>query len=593
MQTAETVMNVIRVRGTRGLPLENIYRLLYNRNLYLEAYSRIYRNKGAMTKGITEETVDGMSVEKIDQIIEELRMERFRWTPVRRVEIPKENGRKRPLGIPTTTDKLVQEVIRLILNAYYEPQFSDRSHGFRPRRGCHTALNNVTRSWTGVSWIIEGDIKGCFDNIDHEVLLSILSEKIKDNRFLNLLKYLLKAGYMEDWKYNTTLSGTPQGGIVSPLLSNIYLDRLDKYVEEVLIPANTRGTDRKQNRAYTRIRNNVQRSRKKGDFKRVIELKKQMRQIPSRDNLDPEYRRLRYVRYADDFILGLIGSKAEAEKVKEELEIFLRERLNLELSREKTLITNARKELARFLGYEIENQQANDQIKAGRRMVNGRIGLRIPQDVIEKQCQKYMKKGKPQFRSNLLHDDDLSIVGTYGAEYRGVVNYYLLAYNVHHLGKLHKTMEMSLARTLAAKHKTTAKRMRMKYKTTIETEHGPRVAHRVVRKRKGKKPLIAIFGGVPLKRNKKAELKDQKPSVIKIGNSELLQKMLAEECSICGSRKKIEVHHIRGLKDLKTKGGREKPEWNKMMAKRKRKFLVVCRECHMKIHNGENPRTQD
>ena len=223
MQNAETVLNVIRERGERGLPLENIYRLLYNRNLYLRAYGRLYSNQGAMTKGTTAETVDGMSLAKIDRLIEQLRYERFRWTPVRRVNLPKPNGGTRPLGIPTWTDKLLQEVIRMILEAYYEPQFSDRSHGFRPGRGCHTALGNVTTHWTGVRWFVEGDIKGCFDNIDHEVLLSVLGDKLHDNRFLNLLKYLLKAGYMENWKYGRTLSGTPQGGVVSPILSNIYL----------------------------------------------------------------------------------------------------------------------------------------------------------------------------------------------------------------------------------------------------------------------------------------------------------------------------------------------------------------------------------
>ena len=232
MQDAETVLNVIRERGERGLPLENIYRLLYNRNLYLRAYGRLYSNQGAMTKGTTAETVDGMSLAKIDRIIDALRYERFRWTPVRRVNIPKPNGKTRPLGIPTWTDKLLQEVIRMILEAYYEPQFSDRSHGFRPDRGCHSALSNVTTHWTGVRWFVEGDIKGCFDNIDHEVMLSVLGEKLHDNRFLRLLKYLLKAGYMEDWKYGRTLSGTPQGGVVSPVLANVYLDRLGTLIQE-------------------------------------------------------------------------------------------------------------------------------------------------------------------------------------------------------------------------------------------------------------------------------------------------------------------------------------------------------------------------
>ena len=287
MQDAETVLNVIRERGERGLPLENIYRLLYNRNLYLRAYGRIYSNQGATTKGVNAETMDGMSLAKIDRIIEALRYERFRWTPVRRVNIPKPNGKTRALGIPTGPDKLLQEVIRMILEAYYEPQFSDRSHGFRPNRGCHTALSNVTTHWTGVRWFVEGDIKGCFDNIDHEIMLSVLGEKLHDNRFLRLLKYLLKAGYVEDWKYGRTLSGTPQGGIVSPILANIYLDRLDKFVENVLIPAHTRGTDRRDNREYTRLLNQAARQRKRGNHAEALQLRKQMQQLPSCDPYDP------------------------------------------------------------------------------------------------------------------------------------------------------------------------------------------------------------------------------------------------------------------------------------------------------------------
>ena len=352
-------------------------------------------------------------------------------------------------------DKLLQEVIRMILEAYYEPQFSDRSHGFRPNRGCHTALSNVTTHWTGVRWFVEGDIKGCFDNIDHDVLLSVLGEKLHDNRFLRLLRYLLKAGYVEDWKNGRTLSGTPQGGIVSPILANIYLDRLDKFVENVLIPDHTRGEARQKNPAWTRLKNRASYYRKKGNYTLAMQLRKQMQQLPAVDPFDPEYRRLRYVRYADDFVLGFSGPKAEAEQIRESLGTFLRDSLKLELSKEKTLITHATSQAARFLGYELVNQHANDQLDShGKRKVNGKIGLRVPAKVIEQHCQAYMSNGKPARRSSLIHDDDYGIVARYQSEFRGVVNYYLLAYNVHHFGRLQQVMEMSLARTLAAKHQS-------------------------------------------------------------------------------------------------------------------------------------------
>ena len=595
MRPAETVLNVIRERGERGLPLENIYRLLYNRELYLRAYGRLYSNQGAMTKGTTAETVDGMSLAKIDRIIDELRYERFRWTPVRRVNIPKPNGKTRPLGIPTWTDKLLQEVIRMILEAYYEPQFSDHSHGFRPDRGCHTALSEVVTHWTGVRWFVEGDIKGCFDNIDHEVMLSVLGEKLHDNRFLRLLKYLLKAGYMEDWKYGRTLSGTPQGGVVSPILANVYLDRLDRFVERVLIPAHTRGTTRRVNRPWNALRGRMASQREKGNYTLAAQLRKQMQQLPSVDPLDPGYRRLRYVRYADDFVLGFSGPKAEAEQIKESLETFLRDTLKLELSREKTLITHATNQAAKFLGYELVNQQVNDKLDhTGRRSVNGRIGLRVPAKVIEQHCQAYMSNGKPAHRSVLIHDEDYSIVSKYQSEFRGVVQYYLLAQNVSHFGKLQWVMGQSLTKTLANKHKTTCRKVFRRYRSTTLTEHGERACLKVeIQRGNGKRPLVAQFGGIPLKRNRQAVLVDQRPQRYGFQRNELVQRLLADECELCGSTVNIEVHHIRALRDLNVKGQGDKSPWVQLMAARRRKTLVVCRPCHVATHAGQSiPQSQ-
>ena len=587
MRTAETVLNVIQDRGKRELPLEDIYRQLYNRDLYLRAYGRLYSNQGAMTKGTTAETVDGMSLAKIDRIIDALRQERYRWTPARRVNIPKSNGTTRPLGIPTWSDKLLQEVIRMILEAYYEPQFSDRSHGFRPNRGCHTALGNMVDYWAGTKWFIEGDIKGCFDNIDHDVMLSILGEKLHDNRFLRLLKYLLKAGYMEDWRYNRTLSGTPQGGVVSPILSNIYLDRLDKYVENVLIPANTEGARRTRNPAYVRLRSRRQYHKRMGHASLAKNLLKQMQQLPSGDPQDKGYRRLRYVRYADDFVLGYIGSKAEATQIKESLTEFLRDSLKLELSQEKTLITHAASQAAKFLGYELINQQANDQRHKGQRSVNGRIGLRVPTHVINAHCQAYMQNGKPTHRTALLHDEDFSIVSRYQAEYRGVVQYYLLAYNVHHLRRLYRVMELSLAKTLAGKHKTSARRMRRKYKSVAVTEHGTlSCLEVVVQREEGKRPLVARFGGIPLRRKRQAVLKDQQPQRYRMERNEVVTRLLADKCELCGSTDDIQVHHVRALRDLNVKGQGPKPVWIQVMAARRRKTLVVCRPCHLNVHGG-------
>jgi group II intron reverse transcriptase/maturase len=353
MQNAETVLGVLRERGRKGLPLDELYRQLFNPQLYLLAYGRIYSNHGAMTSGASAETVDGMSLERIGRIIDAVRHERYRFHPARRVYIPKTNGKRRPLSLPTWSDKLLGEVIRLLLEAYYEPAFSDRSHGFRPGRGCHTALREVEHIWTGTAWFIETDVTDCFGSFDHQVMLSILAERIHDNRFLRLMHNMLKAGYLEDWTWHATLSGVPQGSGMSTILSNIYLHKLDDFVENTLIPQYTQGGKRARNPEYEKTRHALARARKKGDRERTRMLRARLKLLPSVVCDDPGYRRLRYVRYCDDTLLGLAGPKAEAEEIKQRLATFLRDELHLELSDGKTLITHARTGAARFLGYEI------------------------------------------------------------------------------------------------------------------------------------------------------------------------------------------------------------------------------------------------
>ena len=409
-----------------------------------------------MTPGATKETVDGMSLEKIDAVINVLRCERYRWTPVRRVLIPKKSGKMRALGLPSWSDKLLQEVIRSILEAYYEPQFSPSSHGFRPGRGCHTALREITQRWKGVKWFIEGDISQCFDSFDFQIMLSTLGEGIHDQRFLRLISNLLKAGYLENWRFNVTLSGVPQGSIVGPILSNIYLSRLDQFVENTLLPAFNRGNRRRPYRLYMALLNAARNRKIAGDFEEAKELRRQAQQLPARDPDDPDFRRLRYCRYADDWLLGFSGPREEAEEIKHQLSEFLRDTLKLKLSEEKTLVTNARTEAAQFLNYEVVNQDedAKQYRSLHRRCINGVPGLKVPARVIRAKCAKYMKRGKPIQMAARINDADYSIVTQYQAEYRGFVNYYLMAFNVHRLWTVHRVMQLSLAKTLADKHRT-------------------------------------------------------------------------------------------------------------------------------------------
>jgi group II intron reverse transcriptase/maturase len=586
MQNAETVLGVLRDRGGRGLPCDELYRQLFNPQLYLLAYGRIYSNQGAMTPGVDGETADGTSLAGIGRIIDALRAERYRFRPVRRVWIPKKNGKKRPLGLPSWSDKLVGEVIRLLLEAYYEPQFSDHSYGFRPGRGCHTALSKVADTWTGTTWFIEGDISDCFGSLDHEVMVRILAEKIRDNRFLRLIRNMLQAGYLEDWKWNATLSGAPQGGVASPILSNIYLHGLDNFAEKVLIPEYTRGGVRKASPAYRRIVDAIGRARKRGDRATVRELRKQQRSLPSRDTRDPGYRRLRYARYADDHLLGFAGPKAEAEQIKARLAEFLRDDLKLELSADKTLITHARTSVARFLGYEITVRHSDHKLTRGRREVNGDISLRVPLAVIKAKTAPYMTRGKPAHRTRLMNEDDYAIISTYGAEYRGIVQYYLLAGDVWRLNRLRWAAETSLLKTLAAKHRSTVPKMAARYGAVIATPHGPRKCFQASTDRgEGRKPLVARFGGIPLKRQRKAVLTDRQP-VPAHPRKELIRRLLADRCELCGHAGPTEVHQVRKLADL-AKPGQPQPGWAELMAKRRRKTLPVCQACHTTIHPGQ------
>ncbi len=572
MRNAETVLAIVRERGKRGLPLEDVYRMLYNPDLYLRAYARLYKNKGAMTKGTTDETVDSMSLAKIHQLIDDMRHERHRWTPVRRVYIPKKKGGQRPLGLPAWKDKLLQEVMRSILEAYYEPQMSSHSHGFRPGRGCHTALREVQAKWTGSRWFVEGDIAKFFDTMNHEVLLAILSENIHDQRFLRLLRHLLESGYLEEWKFNKTLSGCPQGGVISPILSNIYLDKLDQYVEKTLIPAYTRGERRAENPTYQTLRAKARWQRRLGNIEEAKELRKQSQKVCSYDTNDATYRRLYYVRYADDTLFGFAGPRQEAEEIKHQLGHFLRDTLQLEMSQEKTLITHASSEKARFLNYHIVNQQNDAKHAKKRRCANGRIGLLVPPDVAESKCLPYQQAGKPMHRSRLLEDDDFTIIERYQQEYRGIVQYYMLAHTVSWFWKLHWVAKVSLLKTLAYKHKTSTIAQLRKYKASFQAANGTTYTCLEIQvQREGKKPLVARFGGIPLRRQPMAVLADQNPIYERSERNELVKRLLADKCEMCGSRDQVQVHHIRKLADLE-KGGKERPRWVKIMAARRRKI---------------------
>jgi group II intron reverse transcriptase/maturase len=587
MQTTETVLKAIHKSGVEGKPLERLYRQLYNRELYLTAYGKLYSNRGALTRGATNQTIDGMTQDRIDRMIEQLKFERFRWTPVRRTYIPKKDGSQRPLGIPTWEDKLLQEVMRMLLEAYYEPRFSESSHGFRPQRGCHTALQKIQSAWKGTTWFIEGDISKCFDSFNHDKLLEILEDNIKDGRFITLLRYLLKAGYMEEWQWKTTPSGTPQGGVISPLLANIYLNELDKFVEETLLPIHNTGIIRRSNPEYRHYARRKAKAKQENDREAFKTWDKQMRSVPASDTHDPNYRRLRYVRYADDFLLGFTGPKTEAEDIKGKLAEWIGNELKLELSQTKTAITHASTNSARFLGYDISIEKKDSyRDGSGSRNLNGCIVLYLPTDKLHAFINRYTSKGKPIHRKELTNNSDYDIVATYQAEYRGYVQYYQMAQNLYQMNKLYWIMSSSMLKTLAHKHKSSVQTMADRYKCIIKTEHGELTGFRVTVEREGKPPLITEFGGIHLTTNRTPSIIADKEWTVHTNHTELVQRLLADECEMCGSKENIEVHHVRKLADLTKEGRKEKPAWIQRMAALRRKTLVVCRICHDTIHAG-------
>lgn len=571
-----------------------LYRYLLRPDIYYVAYQHLYSNKGAGTKGVTDDTADGFSEIYIENIIDALKKEMYQPKPVRRTYIKKSNGKMRPLGLPVFTDKLIQEAIRMILEAIYEPIFSDYSHGFRPARSCHTALAQIKKEFTGARWFIEGDIKGCFDNINHAVLVEIINQKIKDARFLKLIRSFLKAGYMEDWKYHETYSGCPQGGIISPILANIYLNELDRHVMKIkkefdvatkarYTPEYTKLVGLRQ-RLHNKIKNSngIEREKLIEEYKTATA---QMLKLPAKQCDD---KKIKYVRYADDFLIAVNGNRQDCEKIKQELTEFISTTLKMELSQEKTLITHSNTP-ARFLGYDVRvrrDQQIKPKGKFKTRSMNNKVELSIPfKDKIEKFLfsngivKQRSDNGKlePIHRPQLLNRTDLEIVTIYNAELRGICNYYGLASNFNKLIYFNYLMEYSCLKTLAGKHRSKVSKIRAMYKDgtgkwaiPYETKTGI------------KKMYFANYADC--KGKKFTDIVPQTAKNYSHDVTTLESRLKAKICEVCGCTEndRYEIHHVNKVKNLKGKS-----EWEKIMIAKRRKTIVVCHKCHMAIHHGE------
>lgn len=605
MRSPEVILKNLELKTkNKEYRFERLYRNLYNPELYLLAYQKIASSEGSMTAGTDGNTLDGMSMARINRIIASLRDHSYQPQPVRRTYIAKQNSnKKRPLGIPSTDDKLVQEVVRMILEAIYEPNFSDNSHGFRPNRSCHTCLGQIKRVYTGTKWFVEGDIKGCFDNIDHHVLIKIVRKRINDESFIELLWKFLRAGYLENWEYHTTYSGAPQGSGVSPILANIYLNELDIFMENLKQEFDRQESYRKPQKAYSQTlgllnywkkklktakaeNNQAEIERAKG---RIKELYAKLRVTPCFDAIDEKYKKIQYIRYADDFIIGVIGSKEDAEIIKKRVGDFLKTELNLIMSDEKTKITHSA-ELIRFLGYDLSVSRSKDCMrdKNGnlKRAWYGQVKLYVPKEkwfkkLLEykamyiKKCKNGQEVWKPTYRGKLINMPDAQIVSQFNAEIRGIYNYYRLAINASVLDKFCGIMRASLFKTFGCKYRTTYKHICKRYK-----RKGIFV---VSYKTKGGTKTIEFYHDGFRQNTKSApDFVDVIPSFRKYTKkSSLIHRMQAGVCELCGrTTDEIIMHHVRKLKELKGN-----TEWERKMIDIRRKSLAVCPECFNVIQN--------
>lgn len=583
---------------------QRLFRNLYNPDFYLLAYKNIYANGGSMTPGVNGITIDGMSSQRIAKLIESLKDRSYQPNPARRTYIAKKNNpaKKRPLGIPSGDDKLVQEVIRMLLESIYEPNFSDASHGFRPQKSCHTALTKIQKTFTGAKWFVEGDIKACFDSFDHHVLIDILRKRIDDEAFISLMWKFLKAGYMEQWQYHMTYSGTPQGSGMSPILANIYLNELDRYMGEYKArfykptrTANPAHRNMASKIFYYKAKNDkvwddLSVEEKKECARTLRQMRSEQRKLPTHPVQETSYKAIQYVRYADDFIVGVIGSHEDAKKLKQDLTVFLKEKLGLTLSTEKTKITNTA-ENARFLGYDISVSRSQDikRLKNGKRqrVYSGVVQLRMP---LEKWTAKLLEYGairikkdesgkerwKTMPRGKLINRTDIEILSRYNSEIRGLYNYYAIAGNVSTLNHFSSRMKYSMLKTFGSKYRCKVRKIKERYVKNGEFT----VAYKT---KSGMKESVYYHDGFRKKTEPALGQVDMLDIYKKYDKpNSLAIRLHTNKCELCGMDcDGLEMHQVRRLKDL---NGEQ--EWERIMLQRRRKTLAVCPSCHIEIHNS-------
>jgi group II intron reverse transcriptase/maturase len=599
------------IRVPRGSDEKNIsnqldinIKTISNMKNLVTAYESIKSNPGNMTHGVDKTTLDGIDLKYLEKIQAELRAGTFEFKPARRIQIPKPGKTEtRPLTIASPREKVVQKAILLVMEQIYERKFLDTSHGFRPGRGTHTAMKNLETQFQSVHYFIEADFSKAFDTISHQKLMEIIKEEVKCEKTLKLIKSGLKAGYIEFGSLHDNLSiGTPQGSILSPLLCNIFLHKLDTYIEEIK-KEHQKGTRRQRNEENLKLQNKLKYWRKKGynisKPLEYLEMLKQLRNTPSIKR-DKSYIRIHYIRYADDFVIGIEGGYNLAKIILQKVEKFVNEELNLKFNPDKTGITNYSTNVVKFLGFTIRAPYFLGKVKPLESvMINGKnilrrkkIRISINMDlekVIKKlQANGFIKKRlshsehhkliyRGTFKGNLINMDHADIIRYYNAVVRGIFNYYSFARNRVDVTWIGWLIKESCGLTLARK---------FKLKTLANTfkEFGKDLGVRLSEDKRISFVDIKYKAAINIAKAV-AITKDPLKNLEEVWNAKFTKTNLNAPCVICGSEERVEMHHVRKIRDLKNPKNKL-DFYTRQMAAINRKQVPLCRDHHIRLHNN-------
>jgi group II intron reverse transcriptase/maturase len=555
-------------------PVYNVYQVVYDPEILKASYYSLKSNPASLVVGTDQKDLNSLGIndEYFSILSNKIKTEQYKPAPIKRVLIPEENGKMRRLGIPSIEDKIVQRSLLFLLEAVFEKTFSEKSHGFRPKKGAHTVCKNI-RQWKGVSWFIEGDIVDFFDTINQQKLMLFINLRIKDQQVIDLLWKILRTKVFVDGKLQKTNKGVPQGFVISPLLSNIYLHEFDVFVDALKKELDTKETT-KSNPKYIKAKS-LLRSKKGVDKKKGYQ---ELRKMKSTIRVGMK---LYYIRYADDWLIGIWGSKEDSIKVQKRIETFLKTELFLEMSVEKTKITHAGKEKAHFLGYDIYSPTPKESFfekgSVKKRASHVSIYIDAPYTKIKERFikEKFITVKNDKLLVNAvthwINYNHAEILDRYNRIIRGYLNYYSHVNNLH---IFHKFIGFVLKHSCAL---TLGRKLKLRSRKKVFRRFGGCL----------KDPKSGLTLNIPKSFQKNISnyniSADRENDPLKILKWTVrTQNLMQGPCVCCGATKDLQIHHVKKLSGLdKSKSG-----ISIIMSTLGRKQVPVCRKCHKDIHSG-------